>query len=204
MTLSVNRMEDHVTALAKILADIGEQVEGNFICDYAPHNDVRGHNSDKIHNLQTLVRGKTRVCEVGFNAGHSLLLMIDVNPTAEYVLFDIGIHAYTRPCFEYLRAAYPSTSMTIIYGDSKETLPAYQGSFDLIHIDGGHLLPELTSDYTQSLRLIQPGCPIVFDDTDYPTIATFLNAKLAAGEVRQHTETPGLKSTGRHLILTRD
>jgi predicted O-methyltransferase YrrM len=197
-------MESHISALVTILLNIGEQVEGNFICDYHPHNDVRGHNADKIHNLRTLVKGKTRVCEVGFNAGHSLLLMLDANPTAEYVLFDLGTHAYTRPCFEYLRAAYPSTSMTILYGDSKETLPAYQGSFDLMHIDGGHLLPELTSDYTQSLRLIQPGCPIVFDDTDYPTIANFLDAKRAAGEVRQYTETPGLKSTGRHLILTRD
>jgi len=197
-------MEDHVSALAKILAEIGERVEGNFICDGEPHRDVRTHNADKIHNLQTLVKGKTRVCEVGFNAGHSLLCMVDVNPTAEYVLFDLGIHAYTRPCFDYLRAAYPSTSMTIVYGDSKETLPAYQGSFDLMHIDGGPHLPELTSDYTQSLRLIQPGCPIVFDDTDFPTIANFLNAKREAGEVRLYTETPTLKPTGRHWMLTRD
>jgi predicted O-methyltransferase YrrM len=195
-------METHVTAIAKILTDIGERVEGNLLCDSHPSNDLREHNADKIHNLQTLVRGKSRVCEIGVNAGHSLLLMVDANPMAEYVLFDLGAHAYTRPCVDYIRSVYPSTSIQIVYGDSKETLPVYQGSFELIHVDGGHDLPEISSDYTQSLRLIEPGCPIVFDDADYPTIGTVLDAGLKAGKVRQYTETPGLKSTGRQRTVT--
>jgi predicted O-methyltransferase YrrM len=191
-------MEQHLRAIRDILVGIGEQVEGNLICDVHPDNLQIHINQEKISNLQSLAKGKQRICEIGINAGHSLLLMLDVNPTATYVLFDLGYHRYTRPCVEYIRSVYPSTSIRVIYGDSKTTVPQYNGSFDFIHIDGGHELPEVTSDYNQAIRLIEPNCPIIFDDYDYPTIYRFLIEKLNKRNivaVEQEYPTP------RHLIF---
>lgn len=194
-------MISHLNEIRKILLEIGETLEGNLICDIHPDNSVVDRNQRKIQNLQTLAKGKTSICEIGVNAGHSLLLMLEVNPTANYVLFDIGSHRYTRPCVDYIRSAYPDTSIRIIYGDSKETMPTYEGSFDLIHVDGGHELPELTSDYKESMRLLRKGCPVVFDDYDFPVIHTFLSKKLECGEIVPVQDT-GLLPTEQHLIVT--
>ena len=194
-------MDNHLNAIRGILLGIGERLEGNLVCDIHPDNMQTEHNKEKIHNLRHLVKGKQSVCEIGVNAGHSTLLMLDVNPTAAYTLFDIGIHAYTRPCVAYIQSVYPSTKIDIAYGDSKETVPLCKGTFDLIHVDGGHLFPEVKSDYTESIRLIKPGCPIVFDDYDFPVIRAFLDEKLHAGEIVRFYDE-GLLATGRQAIVT--
>jgi len=194
-------MNSHLTEIRRILIEIGETLEGNLICDIHPDNLVIERNQAKIKNLQTLAKEKTNICEIGVNAGHSLLLMLEVNPTANYVLFDIGSHKYTRPCVDYIRSVYPDTSIQILYGDSKETMPRYEGSFDLIHVDGGHELPELTSDYRESTRLIRKGCPIVFDDYDFPVIRTFLKNKLESREIIP-IEDSTLIPTEQHIIVT--
>lgn len=195
-------MQSHFSAIRDILLRIGEQVEGNLVCDIHPDNLQMQTNEAKIKNLQHVVRGKTRICEIGVNAGHSLLLMLEANSTADYVLFDIGIHKYTRPCVEYIQSQFPNTSIQIIYGDSKQTIPNYVGEFDCIHVDGGHEPPEVMSDYKESMRLIVPGCPIVFDDySNYSFIQIFLNEKLQTGEINLYADTE-LQATNQHLIFT--
>lgn len=194
-------MQQHLDAIRSILLQIGERVEGNLVCDIHPDNLQTRVNSAKIFNLQYLARGKKKICEIGVNAGHSLLLMLEVNPTASYVLFDIGMHQYTRPCIDYIRGAYPNTSIEIIYGDSKETLPLYMDHFDLIHVDGGHEYPEVASDYTQARRLIEPACPIIFDDFDFPLIRSFLEDKLKRHEIIPF-EHRMLRTTSQHLVFT--
>lgn len=194
-------MQEHFNAIREILLQIGEQVEGNLVCDIHPDNSMTQANQVKIANLQFLAKGKSRICEVGVNAGHSLLLMLDVNPTADYVLFDIGTHKYTRPCVEYIQSQFPNTSIRIFYGDSKQTLPRQQTEFDLIHIDGGHYAPEVMSDYAESMRLIAPGCPVVFDDYNYPFIQTFLDNKLRQKKIILF-EDSNLQPTQQHIVFT--
>ena len=188
--------------LREILLGIGEQVEGNLFCDIHPDNVLVESNSKKIHNLQHLVKGRKRICEIGVNAGHSLLMMLEANPTAEYVLFDIGTHKYTRPCVEYIQSQFPNTSIRVLYGDSKQTLPRCMGEFDFIHVDGGHDMPEVTSDYNESMRLISKEGVIVFDDySNYSHIQSFLDEKHRTGEIRLY-EDSNIQTTNQHLIFT--
>ena len=70
----------HIRAIADILHNVGERVEGNLICDIDCDNYVIDRNFAKIHNLKFLCAGKKRICEIGVNACHSLLLMLLVNP----------------------------------------------------------------------------------------------------------------------------
>jgi len=184
----------HVQNIAKILHNIGERIEGNMICDISPDYYVIDRNMAKITNIQKLAKGKAKICEIGVNAGHSLLLMLLVNPTAAYTLFDLGYHKYTAPCIEYLQKAFPSATIQIIYGNSVETVAKHEGQYDLVHIDGGHEPEIFEHDYTNVKRLAKDL--VIFDDFDYAHIRSFLNYKIAAGEIKPVEESP----TDRHLI----
>ena len=192
-------LQHHLNKLTGILQQVGERVEGNFYCDIEATNITA--DGDKINNLRNAVKDKKKVCEIGVNAGHSLLFMLDVNSTAEYVLFDIGIHKYLEPCVSYLESAFPSTSMKLYLGDSKLTVPAYaenhEGTFDFCHIDGGHLPPEFTSDYQACMKLLKKGGFMIFDDYDYTEIKAFIDSKIASGEVVVTDQIP----TPRHIVL---
>jgi predicted O-methyltransferase YrrM len=190
----------HLQKLTAILQEVGERVEGNLYCDIQPTNITA--DNQKINNLRNAVAQKQKVCEIGVNAGHSLLFMLDANPTADYILFDIGLHIYLDPCFKYLETAFPAASMKLFLGDSKLTVPAYAenhaGEFDTCHIDGGHLAPEFTSDYESCMKLLKTGGLIVFDDYDYADIKNFVDSKIKAGEVVVAEQIPTI-----HQIILR-
>lgn len=196
----------HFDNIKTILESIGERVEGNLICDVSPSNLVMNRNANKIHNIQKLSIGKERICEIGFNAGHSLLLMIENNPTAEYVIFDLCNHTYTIPCLEYIAKQYPNTKIEFIAGDSSVSMPKYikqnpNLKFDFIHIDGGHDLENVINDYNNSYILIKDGGLTLFDDYDYPTIKDFINTKLGKGEIKEHSNSELIK-TPLHIVYT--
>lgn len=168
-------VKDHIANIAAILDKLGERVEGNLICDVTSDNYTDEKNESKIQNLLTLAKGKSKICEIGVNAGHSLLLMVSVNPTAEYLLFDLGGHSYTRPCVEYIRNAYPSAKITEVYGDSNLTLRSYVATgelntFDLIHIDGGHETHTVVNDFIYTQFLLKKDGLFIFDDYNFGNI----------------------------------
>jgi predicted O-methyltransferase YrrM len=175
VNILTQEVKDHIANIANILDTIGEQVEGNLICDITSDNLTDERNESKISNLLKLAKGKSKICEIGVNAGHSLLLMVSSNPTAEYLLFDLGGHGYTRPCVEYIRNAYPSTKITEVYGDSNLTLRSYVATgelntFDLIHVDGGHETHTVVSDFIYTQFLLKKNGIIVFDDYNFGNI----------------------------------
>ncbi len=147
------------------------------------------------------------ICEIGFNAGHSLLAMILVNPNAQYVLFDLGVHKYSKVCFNYLKRKFPKIKMEIYWGDSRETLSTYQiknprVKFDMIHIDGCHKQEVYSVDWKNSLRVSSPGSLLIFDDTDDNKINYFIDTEIGKGVVR---EAEGFLQTFgyEHRILVR-
>lgn len=193
--------------LKKLIEKTGEPLEGN--CLYRHHSfnqwDVL---LNKRINLQKAAKGKTHIGEIGFNAGHSILTMILVNPKAQYVLFDLGIHTYARPCFEYLKKLFPKTKIEIFWGDSRETVAQYNENypgviFDLIHIDGGHTSEIYTVDWKNSLAATNSGSLLIFDDTDNRKINMFIDEEIAKGVV---SEVSGfLETTGyEHRILEKN
>jgi predicted O-methyltransferase YrrM len=180
-------------------------VEGNLICDISSDNLTDDVNKNKIYNLMKLAEGKSKICEIGVNAGHSLLLMVSVNPTAEYLIFDLGGHAYTRPCVEYIKNAYPSTKITEVYGDSNVTLKNYIESnelhtFDLIHIDGGHETKTVENDFTCTQELLKKGGVVVFDDYNYHNIKEVINYYRDRGIISEYKTD--LVETDLHYIYT--
>jgi predicted O-methyltransferase YrrM len=193
----------HLFNINNILNEIGIIVEGNLICEVTSDNLTDVRNESKIHNLLKLSESKSKICEIGVNAGHSLLLMLSVNPNAEYLIFDINRWVYTEPCMEYIKKAYPYTKITEIYGDSNITLKEYINSnelhtFDLIHIDGGHDTTTVENDFFCTKELITKDGVIIFDDYNYDNIKNVVNNYVNKGVISEYTEN--VIKTDLHFI----
>lgn len=200
------QLSKNFLVLTEILKSIGERIEGNLICDVFADNYVMERNLPKIENLQYLAKNKKRICEIGINACHSLLLMLEQNESADYLLFDLNNHRYTEPSLSYIKSLYKQTSIESVFGDSKITIsnflesnPQYKNTFDLIHIDGGHDDAEVNSDYESAKKLAAPNALIIFDDYDYQNIKTFIDSKLEIGEIEKVIDS-SMVETNLHFV----
>jgi predicted O-methyltransferase YrrM len=126
---------------------------------------------NKAKNISNLVLNKNikNVMEIGFNAGFSTLLMLLTNPNMHIMCYDLGEHKYTMPCYLKLKETF-GDRISIIIGDSMETLQTNNDMYDLIHIDGGHTTEVADSDIVNSYRLSKQGTILIMDDYDFNTL----------------------------------
>lgn len=192
--------------LKKIIEETHEPLEGNCVYKHLSF-EVWDCLLNKRKNYRAVVKGKNKICEIGFNAGHSILAMMLVNPSAHYILFDLGIHRYSKLCFEYLKKRLPDVKMEIIWGDSRDTVPIYHLNnpeimFDVVHIDGGHKQEVYSIDWKNSIDISMSGSFLIFDDTDNEKINLFIDTEIKKGIV---TEADGFLETFgyEHRILVR-
>jgi hypothetical protein len=197
---------EHIQRITQILKHIGERIEGNLICDISPDNWTYTRNMSKINNLQVVCKDKKRIIEIGINACHSLLLMLLVNPTAEYLLFDLNNHKYTEPVLSYIKEAFPNTKIKAIFGDSVKTVtqyieenPADWGTYDLCHLDGGHTQNIFSVDYENMKKLMIKDGPIIFDDYNHGQIRNFIDMKISQGEIVKYGGK-GILENSLHFI----
>jgi hypothetical protein len=194
--------ERHVVALEEIIKRSGEVLEGN--CVYKNQTLKRVNNLEsKRRNLFRAGSKARRICEIGFNAGHSATILAlaskrTFGAESEMVLFDLGFHSYTRPCYDYLQSAIGAgmSEFKIHYGDSRIMLPMWieankehLGTFDLVHVDGGHTKDCAASDLLCAALLTRPGGTIIVDDIDSKKILPIVNAWTFAGYLRLDQET---------------
>lgn len=201
-------LQKHFDNISTILEKTGEHIEGNLICDITSKNIIIDSNKEKIKNIQKICRNKKKICEIGVNAGHSLLLMLNENPHAEYFLFDNNYHGYTEICLNYIKSAYPKTKINIIFGNSQITLPKFLiknpeeiNSFDFIHIDGGHDNQTVLSDFINTIKMINENGICIFDDYNYHNIETILKYYINHNLISPITDS--ICETKLHLVYER-
>ena len=57
----------------------------------------------------------SNICEIGFNAGHStLLLLLSNNKNINFTIFDINTHSYTEKCFEYIKNKFVDVNFEFV------------------------------------------------------------------------------------------
>lgn len=152
----------HWNKIESLISESKELLEGHICLS----NDFIG----KQLNLYHYAKVATQILEIGFNAGHSTLIYLIANPTSKIYLFDLGVHKYTRECFNYLDSVFPNR-LSIIYGDSVKVIPQFtrdnpEIKFDLLHIDGGHTTEIATADLINCKALASTHNIVIFDDTD--------------------------------------
>jgi predicted O-methyltransferase YrrM len=181
-----------------ILEHIPEtKFEGN---SFYHHQSIREYPELYNKQLNLFWCGKqtpSRICEIGFNAGHSAMLLLLASSATTFTVFDIGHHQYTQPCLNYIEHIFPQVAFEYIVGDSTQTMPTQmegrQETYDLVHVDGGHSEVCATSDMKHADILLKPGGIMVVDDTDAPQINGLVESYLAS---RKYEVVDVLKTFG--------
>jgi hypothetical protein len=187
------QVANHLEALQIIVKESNEPLEGNCFFHGANPGEIWMTSwwmFYKRMNFVTLIRKRApkRVAEIGFNAGHSALLILHcLQPGAEMRVFDLNNHSYSPPAFKYLAGKYPQLREMIV-GDSTVTLPEYMkqrpeeaGSYDIVHVDGGHQKDVVYSDVFYADILLKSGGVMILDDTNIDYIESMIDRLLQRG-----------------------
>jgi len=119
---------------------------------------------EKRRNLASLIKGRKNVLEIGFNAGHSALIILLANKDTKITIIDTCQHIYTEDCFSYLDRTFPGR-LKLIKGDSTKVIKFLCGEkFDLIHYDGGKE-NTISEDLKNSFDLVEDDHILLIDDT---------------------------------------
>jgi len=203
-----SRKESHLQDIEKIIVNSGTSLEGN---SFYIHNTLQRYPD--LYNKQLNLfwcgtQGKTKICEIGFNAGHSAMLLLlgrEVTPL-EFMIFDIGEHPYTKPCIEYIATNFPHVTFGYVEGDSTTVIPKWIDanksaleSYDVVHVDGGHTEHCIFHDMKNANFLVKKGGIIIVDDTNVDYINEYVNIYVSSGKYR---ELDVLKTKGyQHRII---
>ena len=158
-------------SIRNILQHCGEPPEGNCFYYHESLEEFKELHA-KRSNILYYAKDAKKICEIGFNAGHSAVLLFESAAKDAHILFfDLGNHSYMNPCYEYVKGEYPQTS-NLIVGDSRETFLAYLsdhpdevGTYDIVHVDGGHEESVFLSDIKNAMKLVKKGGIVIVDDT---------------------------------------
>jgi 3D (Asp-Asp-Asp) domain-containing protein len=201
-------MKNILDDLEQIVIESKVSLEGN---SFYYHNSL--HIFLELYNKQLNLfwcgkQASTRICEIGFNAGHSTMLMLlgrDTTPL-DFTIFDIGEHAYTNPTLNYIVSKFPHIKFEYVEGDSTQTMPKwikdnpqYLETYDVIHVDGGHTEKCIFNDMKNVDLLVKKGGIIIIDDTQDDIINKYVDLYISTG---QYQELKVLNTIGyRHRII---
>eukprot|EP00667_Euglena_gracilis_P007446 EG_transcript_7527 len=140
--------------------------------------------------------GIRKVCEVGFNAGHSAAIALFSNPDATVTSFDMGTLAWSAASVGFLHHTFPDLDrLTYIKGNSHHSLPHYaqlvhQGNAtpcDILLVDGDHSYDGAKADFRDGRLVSAPRGFLFADDATL----SFPGVKVAWQELvdQGHLET---------------
>lgn len=180
--------------LKQIIINSNSSLEGN--CFYH-HNSLNKFNELYSKQVNLFWCGKQAVeniCEIGFNAGHSTMLMLlgRNNTPLNFTIFDIGHHAYTKPSYEYIKSKFSFVNFEYIEGDSTSTMPEWihnhselMYKYEVVHVDGGHSEHCISNDMKNADLLVKKNGIIIIDDTDQNIINNYVNLYISNGNYNE-------------------
>ena len=200
--------QNYLNDLKQIIINSNTPLEGN--CFYH-HETLHLYPDLYTKQINLFWCGKqaiTHICEIGFNAGHSSLLMLlgRNNTPLNFTIFDIGEHSYTKPSIEYMQSHFTHINFEYIEGDSTVTMPNWItdnqqciGIYDVVHVDGGHSEHCIANDMKNTNMLIKINGLVIIDDTNAPEINKYVDFYISTG---MYIEVNVLKSFGyQHRII---
>jgi len=206
--------DSHDIEKAEMLSDIkeivtqsGVMLEGNAFYKHATFDAWDALYAKQVNLFWCGKQANARICEIGFNAGHSamLLLMGRDKTEIDFTIFDIGWHPYTKPCLEYIKSKYSHVKFTYIEGDSTKTVPLWldgnEGSYDVVHVDGGHNEHCVSNDMKNADVLLKSGGLMIVDDTYDAIINSYVDLYIST---KGYREVELLKTQGyTHRIIVK-
>ena len=148
------------------------------------------------------------VCEIGFNAGHSamLLLLGRDNTPLNFTIFDIDHHPYTQPTYNYIKSKFSHVNFEFVKGDSTIIMPEWINShselmykYDVVHVDGGHSEHCISNDMKNADLLVKPNGIVIVDDTNGEIINNYVDLYIST---KNYVEVNVLPTFGyQHRII---
>jgi hypothetical protein len=194
--------------LKELIISSNGSLEGNSFYVHLSLNLYPELYSKQVNLFWCGKQATTRICEIGFNAGHSTMLMLLGREKTEldFTIFDIGHHAYTKPCLEYIKNKFNNINFEYIEGDSIITMPKWikenpslVNSFDVVHVDGGHSENCIKNDMLNTDLLVKVNGIVIIDDTNHSHINRYANLYLSSGN---YVELNMIKTIGYpHRII---
>lgn len=192
----------HLHELQEIILKVGVVLEGNCFYYHQSLNLFPELLAKQVNLFACGRYATSRICEIGFNAGHSsmLLLLGRENTPIDFTVFDIGHYSYTKPCMEYIKSQFSHANFEYIEGDSTVTMPEFiskhnelMGTYDVIHVDGGHTEHCISNDMRNTDLLIRVGGIVIIDDTNDYDINRYVDMYISTGnyEEKQIFKTVG-------------
>jgi predicted O-methyltransferase YrrM len=135
------KCEPHFENLKKIVETYNCLPEGS--CYYSHMSFSVDKGKDNLRkNLISLAKESKNILEIGFNMGHSAILMLTANPDCVIECHDACVNIYTEKCMHYVSQQFPGR-IKIVKGNSVSTLRQYNRQApDLVHMDGSKV-PEI-------------------------------------------------------------
>ena len=158
----------HANKLVQIAKETSEgTIEGNVFTHHLSF-DLYFPGLKRRKNIYTASLGHKFILEIGFNAGHSCLVMLLSNPESVVYAFDICEHLYVKPCLEYLHSVFGTHRIILYEGNSLDIIPItiLPNKPTLFHIDGSHLYEFAAKDLENCYNIAEDGDVFILDDTN--------------------------------------
>ena len=203
-----DKKQTYLNDLLKIIINSNEPLEGNYFYEHATLKLSDEFYAKQLNLFWCGKQAVTNICEIGFNAGHSSMLMLlgRENTPLNFTVFDIGHHSYTKPSFEYIKSQFSHVNFEYVEGDSTVTMPEWInnhkdliGKYDVVHVDGGHYDFCISNDMKNADLLVKTNGIVVIDDTNAPYINKYVESYISSGN---YVELNLLQTTGsQHRII---
>jgi hypothetical protein len=182
-----------------------ETVEGNIFGHHGtdPTTYPRAEFKNKRRNLTLFALTKNNVLEIGFNAGHSALLMLTANPNLVYTAIDLGCNPYVDECYAFLKSVFGGR-INLIKGNSLTALPELleqNTSFDGYIVDGDHTVEVTYSDLLNITKYAKDGSMLCFDDSEVPELRILVNCFMMEGTLLPIADNNGFITDDAHMFF---
>lgn len=118
--------------------------------------------------INSIGKDKLNILEIGFNAGFSSELFLEISLNSTVVSFDLNVWSTVSVAKQWIDQKYKGRH-TLIVGDSRQTVPDFYNhnpmvKFDLLFVDGGHHYDIVKEDMTNVNKMANKETIIVLDD----------------------------------------
>jgi hypothetical protein len=195
----------HLDNLEKILQKYPGIVEGNVfgLHHTSPADYPYAGYLNARRNLALFALTRKSILEIGFNAGHSAMLLLTANPLLSYTAIDIGHNPYVDECFQYLKQVF-GDRINLVVGDSTQKIPevlSVNNQFDGYIIDGGHSFDNINADLTNIIFYANPNSVILVDDTNVPNIRFMVDYHMLSGNLLHINDASGHISSDTSMFF---
>ena len=132
------------------------------------------------------------VCEIGFNAGHSMLNALLAREGIQIISFDLGEYwdVYSKYSYQLLQKSFPE-QVTVVLGDSTSTVPKFirerpDQKCNVIFIDGGHTKEVAAADiFNMAPMANRTFHRLIVDDADWGDVRVAWDEAVSHGYVQE-------------------